>query len=69
MPRKLKPHIAVITFRIDVRPINSDNTLDWHILRNADLKKYNLSEKGQVIIKGANEAECVKKVQEMMEKI
>lgn len=67
--RKLKPHIGVITFRIDVRGINPDNTLSEHILQNADLAKYNLGDKGQIIVKGSNEAECAKKIAELMEKI
>ena len=41
VPRKSKPHIGIVTFRIDIRAINEDNTLNNHILQNADLKKYN----------------------------
>lgn len=69
VPRKSKPHMAIITFRIDIRAINEDNTLSNHILQNADLKKYNLGEKGQFIVRGADEAECAKKVIKIMEKI
>jgi hypothetical protein len=69
VPRKSKPHIGIITFRIDIRPINEDNTLNNHILQNAYLRKYNLREKGQFIIRGADEAECARKVMKIMEKI
>ena len=69
VPRKSKPHIGVVTFRIDIRPINEDNTLSHHILRNPDLQKYYLGEKAQIIVRGATEAECAEKVRKIMEKI
>tara|TARA_Y100000385_G_scaffold276498_1_gene322300 strand:- start:725 stop:952 length:228 start_codon:yes stop_codon:yes gene_type:complete len=67
VPRKLKPHIGVVTFRIDIRSINPDNTLSEHILQNADLDKYKLAEKGQFIINGVTEADCAKKIAKIME--
>jgi len=67
VPRKLKPHIGVVTFRIDIRSINPDNTLSEHILQNADLDKYKLAEKGQFIINGVTEADCAKKIVKIME--
>jgi len=67
--RKNKPHVAIITFRIDVRPVNPDNTLSPHILQNGDLKKYGLGSKGQIVVRGTSEADCASKVNKILEKL
>jgi hypothetical protein len=69
IPRREKGHLAVITFKIDVRPMNADNTFDNYLLSNRDLQRYGISNKAQMIIKGSSEADCIKKVKNMMEKI
>lgn len=69
LPRREKSHIAIVTMRIDIRPINSDNTFDNYKLANKDLEKYNMATKAQFIIKGPSEAECVNKLKRLLEKI
>jgi GTPase involved in cell partitioning and DNA repair len=69
MPRRSKPHIAVITFRIDIRPLNANNTFSDYILQNKDLEKYSLGEKAQIVVRGTCEADCASKVKKMMEKL
>lgn len=69
LPRREKGHIAIITMKIDIRPMNSDNTFESYMLGPRDLEKYGMSNKAQIIIKGASEAECVKRVKETLEKM
>tara|TARA_Y100000389_G_C16961004_1_gene271042 strand:+ start:184 stop:411 length:228 start_codon:yes stop_codon:yes gene_type:complete len=69
MPRRSKPHIAIVTFRIDIRPLNSDNTFNDYILQNKDLEKYSLGEKAQIVVRGTCEADCAVKVKNMLEKL
>ena len=69
IPRREKGHIAIINMKIDVRPVNSDNTFDSYLLGNKDLEKYNISNKAQIIIKGSDEADCIKKVKETLRKM
>lgn len=61
--RSLKPHIAIITLKIDIRAMNSDESLDLFVMGDTALQKYGLSTKGQLIVKGTSEAECIQKVQ------
>lgn len=69
IPRREKGHIAIITMKIDIRPMNSDNTFDRYMLGPKDLDRYNMSNKAQIVIKGASEAECVNKVKQTLEKM
>lgn len=69
LPRSSKPHIGIVTFKIDVRGINSDNTLEAYILGDGDLKKYGMSRKGQFVIKGTSEADCIQKLKKALGKI
>lgn len=68
-PRREKPHIAIVTFKIDIRPVNPDNSFESYKLSNRDLEKYNMTHKAQIIVKGPSEAECVKKVKQTLEKM
>lgn len=69
LPRSEWPHHATITMKIDVRKVHSDGTLDGCVLGNEALKKYNIANKAQVCISGANEAECINNLKEMLEKL
>lgn len=69
IPRREKGHIAIVTMKIDIRPMNSDNTFEEYMLGPQDLEKYGMSNKAQIIIKGPSEAECVKRVKETLEKM
>jgi len=69
MPRRSMPHVAVVTFRIDVRPVNPDETFNHYILQKKDLEKYGLGDKAQFVIRGHSEADCAQKVRKILEKI
>ena len=67
--RKEKPHIAIVTVKLDIRAINADGTLDQYVMGDACLEKYGISRKGQFVMKGHSEADCVKKTIEALEKV
>lgn len=67
--RSIKPHIAIVTLKIDIRSVNSDETLDLHVMGNDALQKYGLARKGQFVIKGTSEADCIKKLKDILENI
>lgn len=69
IPRSQKGHIAIITCKIDIRPMNANNTFDAYVLGDADLHKYGMTNKARIIVKGASEAECAIKVKRVMENI
>lgn len=69
LPRREKPHIAIVTFKIDIRPVNQDNSFETYKLSNRDLEKYNMTHKAQIIVKGPSEAECVSRVKQTLEKM
>ncbi len=68
-PRTICPHHATITFKIDVRKMNNDGSLDHKVLGNEILKKYGVSNKAQICISGPTEADCIKNLVEMLEKM
>jgi putative FmdB family regulatory protein len=68
-PRSDWPHHATITFKIDVRKMNNDGSLDHKVLGNEILKKYGVSNKAQICVSGATEADCIKNLIEMLEKM
>ena len=69
IPRSAWPHHATITMKIDVRKMNSDGSLDHKVLGNEALKKYNMTSKAQICISGVDEADCIKNLKEMLEKL
>ena len=69
MEKREKPHLAVITFKIDIRAMNSDATLELHVMNDAALKKYDIAQKGQMIVKGYNEADCINNIKKILRKV
>ena len=69
MPRKENPHHATITIKIDVRQMNKDGSLQKSVLGNTILNKYGISNKAQICTSGATEADCIKNLKEMLEKL
>ncbi len=68
-PRKTNPHIAVLTFKIDVRELDNQGIMGESILSKSELLKYGMSNKAQILIKGETEADCIKKVKDILENI
>jgi hypothetical protein len=68
-PRKSLPHIAVLTFKIDVRELDNDGIMGEFVLSGNELKKYGMSNKAQIFVKGQSEADCIKKVKNILENI
>ena len=67
MERRSRPHIAIVTMKVDVRAINPDNTLDLYTMGDECLHKYNMSQKGQFVVKGYSEADCINKLKKILE--
>lgn len=67
--RKSCPHHATITLKIDVRKINQDGSLDPEILGNKILSEYGISNKAIVCTSGSTEADCIKNLITMLEKL
>jgi hypothetical protein len=67
--RRDKPHIAIVTIKLDVRAINADGTLDHYVMGDQCLDKYGVSRKGQFVIKGHDEADCINNVMQTLERI
>jgi len=63
------PHHATVTFKIDIRKMNNDGSLGSKVLGNEILKKYGISNKAQVCISGPTEADCIKNLMKMLEKM
>jgi hypothetical protein len=69
IPRKVCPHHVVVTFKIDVRKIKKDGTLDNQVIGNNILSQYGISNKGQICFSAPTEAECIKLVKEKLENL
>jgi len=64
-----KPHITIVTLKIDVRAIEPDGTFDHQVLGDKALSKYGISRKAQIQITGITEADCINKTKQMLEKL
>ena len=67
MSKRELPHTSVITFDIDIRPINPDNSLG-ESLSDERLLRYNLGKKAQINILGVSEADCIQNIKNKLEK-
>ena len=67
--RKNHPHHATITMKIDIRKMYDDGSLDNQIMGNRLLSKYGISNKAQICISGATEADCIRILKEKLEKL
>ena len=67
IPRSTKPHIAIVTMKVDIRTLNPDGTMGIHVMGRKALEKYGISDKAQFIIKGTSEAGCIKKLIDSLE--
>jgi len=67
--RKSYPHIAVLTFKIDIRSLSNDNIMGESTLSKNELLRYGMSNKAQIFVKGATESECIRKVKNLLENL
>jgi len=67
--RKSCPHHATLTIKIDVRKMYDDGSLDNQVMGNRLLSKYGISNKAQICISGATEADCIRILKEKLEKL
>ena len=67
--RRECPHHAVVTFKIDIRKVNSDGTIDPQVMGNAILQKYGMSTKAQFSVIGNNEADCINNLKSKLERL
>ena len=68
MSKRELPHVSVVTFNIDIRPLNPDNSLG-ESLSDERLLKYNIGKKAQMNISGVSEAECIQNIKNKLEKL
>lgn len=68
-PKRSLPHIAVLTFKIDVRELDREGIMGESVLSNEELKLYGMGNKAQIFVKGQTEADCIKKVKNILENI
>ena len=69
MNRREKPHIAIVTVKVDIWAVNADGTLDQYVMGDSTLERYGISRKGQFVVKGHDEADCINKIIQTMERI
>lgn len=67
--RKICPHHATVTMKIDIRKMNDDGSLDNQVMGNSLLSKYGISNKAQICLSGTTEADCIKKLKQKLEKL
>ena len=67
--RKICPHHATITMKIDIRKMYEDGRLDNQVMGNRLLSKYGISTKAQICISGASEADCIRILKERLDKL
>lgn len=67
--RRLCPHHATITLKIDIRKMYDDGSLDHQVMGNRLLSKYGMSNKAQLCISGSSEADCIRILKEKLEKL
>lgn len=69
MERREMPHIAIVTLKLDVRAIFPNGLFDKYVMGDEALRKYGLAQKGQFVMKGYSEGDCLQKVQKLLEDI
>ena len=67
--RRLYPHHATITLKIDVRKMYSDGTLESVPMGNELLETYGITRKAQLCLSGTTEAECIKQLKDKLERL
>ena len=68
MSKRNLPHTALITFDIDVRTINLDETVSEPI-SDERLLRYNMTKRAQIVITGTSEAGCMQNIKITLEKL
>ena len=69
MEKRDLPHRAVVTFDVDLRAINLDDTIDGVRVSDKRLSKYNIGQKAQFTVTGVSEADCVENLKKKLEKL
>ena len=55
--------------KIDIRKMYDDGSLDDQVMGNRLLSSYGISNKAQICISGASEADCIRILKEKLEKL
>lgn len=63
------PHRAVVTFDVDLRAINLDDSVDSIRVSDKRLSKYNIGQKAHFTVTGVSEADCVENLKKRLEKL
>lgn len=69
LSRSQQPHHATVTMKVDIRKMLDSGNLDNQVLGNEALKKYGISNKLQICVSGVTEADCIKNLVKMLEKM
>ena len=67
--RKECPHVAKVTFNIEVKRINHDGSMSNYSLGEKELEKYGVTNKAIIHITGPTESICVNNLKERLEKL
>ena len=68
-PRRMYPHHATVTLKIDIRKMNNDGTLEPIAMGNELLEQYGITRKAQLCLSGTTEAECIRHLKEKLEQL
>tara|TARA_Y100001951_G_C11134273_1_gene179940 strand:+ start:72 stop:317 length:246 start_codon:yes stop_codon:yes gene_type:complete len=68
-PRRMCPHHATVTLKIDIRKMNNDGTLESAPMGNELLARYGMTRKAQLCLSGPTEAECIKQLKDKLEQL
>ena len=69
MEKRDLPHRAIVSFDVDLRAINLDDTVDSFRVSDKRLSKYNIGQKAQFTVTGVSEADCVENLKKKLEKL
>ena len=69
LERSKKPHLAIVTMKIDIRSMEADGSLDKYVMGENALRKYGITPKAQVQISGPSEAACIKNLKQLLERL
>ena len=68
-PARSRPHAAIVTLKIEVRELDSNGVIGESVVGNGRLSKFGIRDKARIMIKGATEAECISRVQNLLENL
>lgn len=69
LKRRLYPHVAVVHMSIELRKIEPNGSIDYKIVSEKALSRYDVQPVTQLVFSAPSEAECIKIVKDKLEKL